>query len=50
MNFKAPRPVFSALSSERVKNIMPSFEDALARYFRELEMPFTKRQNYLESV
>ncbi len=38
MNYVAPRPRFSALKSERVR-ILPHFEDALGRYFRELEIP-----------
>src|SRR5690606_12167250 len=32
MNFRAPRPIYSALDTERAR-IMPHYEDALERYF-----------------
>ena len=37
MDFKAARPINSALSSERF-DILPSLENALGRYFSELEI------------
>ncbi len=37
MNFRAARPAFSALASERIQKVMPGFEDALSRYFHETE-------------
>jgi dTDP-4-dehydrorhamnose reductase len=39
MNYRAPRPRFSALTSERIR-VMPGFDHALRRYFKELEVPF----------
>lgn len=35
LNLPAPRPRYSALESERAKNLLPSLDDALARYFSE---------------
>jgi dTDP-4-dehydrorhamnose reductase len=37
LGMAAPRPVHSALTSERGL-ILPSFDDALARYLREREL------------
>jgi dTDP-4-dehydrorhamnose reductase len=42
MNFQARRPAFSALASERIK-ILPSYHDALERYFRDLEIPILSK-------
>lgn len=38
LNFTAARPKFSALKSERIR-VLPNFEDALHRYFKDLEIP-----------
>jgi dTDP-4-dehydrorhamnose reductase len=42
LGWAAARPRFSALSSEKA-NILPSLEDALNRYFNELEVAMPKR-------
>lgn len=39
----AIRPKFSALKSERL-SVLPSFEDALHRYFKDLEIPLFKKE------
>ena len=41
--FRAARPLFSALSSERAV-LMPSFEDALGRYFQDCEVDWRVRE------
>lgn len=41
LGWAAPRPCYSALSSSRA-NILPSLEDALHRYFHELEVAIPK--------
>lgn len=49
MKLSAKRPAFSALRSERLQ-ILPSFEDALHRYFKELDVPLLKKKdNRLEN-
>ncbi|HXH29985.1 MAG TPA: family 1 glycosylhydrolase [Bacteriovoracaceae bacterium] len=45
LQFKAPRPRNSALSSERF-DLLPSLEDALVRYFSQLEVPIQSKQEF----
>lgn len=40
LNFPAQRPLYSALGSERIK-ILPPLEDALERYFKQVEVKWT---------
>jgi dTDP-4-dehydrorhamnose reductase len=44
----APRPVYSALGSERGPLLLPSLEDALSRYLRESEVSFQNSRRYLQ--
>jgi dTDP-4-dehydrorhamnose reductase len=43
LHLRAARPLFSALSSERAI-LMPSFEDALSRYFQDCEVDWRVRE------
>ncbi|HKR01770.1 MAG TPA: family 1 glycosylhydrolase [Pyrinomonadaceae bacterium] len=45
LGFIAPRPVYTALASERA-TLLPSFEDAIFRYLQENEIPFQKASRY----
>jgi dTDP-4-dehydrorhamnose reductase len=43
LHLRAARPLFSALSSERAI-LMPTFEDALSRYFQDCEVDWRVRE------
>jgi dTDP-4-dehydrorhamnose reductase len=43
LHLRAARPLFSVLSSERAI-LMPSFEDALSRYFQDCEVDWRVRE------